>query len=80
MAQSAPASTVQTGDERLAALKAWLAPLADRFGLVTSSLRPASADASARRYFRVDCDGGTVIAMDAPPPERTRGPSFASPR
>ena len=73
MAQSAPASAVETGDERLAALKAWLAPLADRFGLVTSSLRSASADASARRYFRVDCDGGTVIAMDAPPPgEDTR--------
>ncbi|MCS6944781.1 MAG: phosphotransferase [Sutterellaceae bacterium] len=34
------------------------------------SLRPASADASFRRYFRVDAPGqpsGTLIAMDAPP-------------
>jgi len=33
-------------------------------------LRPASADASFRRYFRVDsAAGGTLIAMDAPPPQ-----------
>jgi aminoglycoside/choline kinase family phosphotransferase len=28
---------------------------------------PASADASFRRYFRIDLDGQTYIAMDAPP-------------
>lgn len=31
------------------------------------TLAPASADASFRRYFRVTLDGGTRIAMDAPP-------------
>lgn len=31
-------------------------------------MRPASADASFRRYFRVFCqDGSTYVAMDAPP-------------
>lgn len=37
--------------------------------------RPASADASFRRYFRLDCDsehGKTLIAVDAPPPEKCR--------
>jgi aminoglycoside/choline kinase family phosphotransferase len=50
--------------DRLEALDAWLAAaLAGRpFTRV-----PASADASFRRYFRVACDGGTWIAMDAPP-------------
>ncbi len=33
------------------------------------SLAPASADASFRRYFRVDLGSSTLIAMDAPPPQ-----------
>ena len=33
------------------------------------SLTPASADASFRRYFRVDLGDKTLIAMDAPPPQ-----------
>lgn len=32
------------------------------------ALRPASADASFRRYWRLDHGDGTLIAMDAPPP------------
>ena len=31
------------------------------------TLAPASADASFRRYFRVDLNGHTLIVMDAPP-------------
>ncbi len=53
------------------ALAAWLAPLAERFGLDTASLRPASDDASFRRYFRLlpARDGAVpMIVMDAPPP------------
>jgi len=51
-------------DERLEALRAWLAgPLAG----ADFSLAPASADASFRRYFRVASAAGTQIAMDAPP-------------
>ncbi|WP_286788975.1 MULTISPECIES: aminoglycoside phosphotransferase family protein [Pseudomonas] len=32
-------------------------------------LTPASSDASFRRYFRWECDGRTLIVMDAPPPQ-----------
>ncbi len=52
-------------DQRLEELKQWLAtlPWLGRFDIA-----PASADASFRRYFRVTrADGGTLIAMDAPP-------------
>ena len=51
-------------DQRLAALDAWLAERLAGF-----TLEPASADASFRRYFRVRHAGGTLIAMDAPPPQ-----------
>ena len=51
-------------DRRLAALEAWLVPT---LGAAPSRVAPASADASFRRYFRVWQDGGTLIAMDAPP-------------
>ncbi len=49
---------------------AWLARVARAHGLDASTLRPASADASFRRYFRIDrTDGsGACIVMDAPPP------------
>ena len=54
-------------DSRLDALKHWLASLADQHGLDLDSLRPASSDASFRRYFRLEGRDGSVIAMDAPP-------------
>lgn len=54
---------------RRAAFETWLAPLVDRFGLDTASLRSASADASFRRYFRVQASDGSLIVMDAPPPQ-----------
>lgn len=44
----------------------WLQPLAQRMALQLESLRPASADASFRRYFRVDGAAGAYIVMDAP--------------
>ena len=54
--------------ERQLACSAWLAVLAQTHGLVPSSLRIASADASFRRYLRVDTQTGTsLIVMDAPP-------------
>jgi len=56
-------------DLRLHQLKEWLAT-APVQPLLPESLRPASSDASFRRYFRVDAaDGSTLIAMDAPPPQ-----------
>lgn len=51
-------------DARLDALHAWLTAV---LAGAPFTLAPASADASFRRYFRVTCDGGTRIAMDAPP-------------
>jgi hypothetical protein len=54
--------------ERQLACSAWLAVLAQTHGLVPSSLRIASADASFRRYLRVDTQtGASLIVMDAPP-------------
>ncbi len=48
----------------------WLDGIASRHGLKVDSLRLASADASFRRYFRIDSQAGdTFIVMDAPPPQ-----------
>lgn len=56
-------------DHRLSQASTWLATLTSP-ALIINSLRPASADASFRRYFRIDAaDGGTYIVMDAPPPQ-----------
>ena len=58
--------------QREAQFGQWLDQQAANFGLSTTSLRPASADASFRRYFRVDGVSGkdkraSFIIMDAPP-------------
>lgn len=60
---------IQTAnDSRLAELTTWLAGVTP--AVTPATIRPASADASFRRYFRVDGqDGQTYIAMDAPPPQ-----------
>ncbi|WP_194715017.1 aminoglycoside phosphotransferase family protein [Noviherbaspirillum soli] len=56
-------------DPRLEQASQWLATLTAP-ALRRDTLRPASADASFRRYFRVDgADGDTYILMDAPPPQ-----------
>ncbi|MDB5746235.1 MAG: aminoglycoside phosphotransferase [Massilia sp.] len=75
--QNSPTSLEQ--DARLASLTEWLGTL----DLVEAgSRRPASSDASFRRYFRLDVApalraklGDTLIAMDAPP-ERENVPAF----
>ena len=52
-------------DTRLEQLRDWLGT---QFGAGAFSLKPASADASFRRYFRVAADDArSWIAMDAPP-------------
>lgn len=64
----APSTITWPSAARQAAFEAWLAPLAAAHGLVAQSLRPASADASFRRYLRIDlAAGGSCIVMDAPP-------------
>ena len=55
--------------QRRAAFESWLSSLVATHSLERSSLRVASADASFRRYLRVDrTGGGSLIVMDAPPP------------
>jgi aminoglycoside/choline kinase family phosphotransferase len=59
---------VAWGDARReAAFHGWLAQVAAAHGLRPATLRPASADASFRRYLRVDGSEGSCIIMDAPP-------------
>ncbi|MDB5891580.1 MAG: aminoglycoside phosphotransferase [Polaromonas sp.] len=56
--------------DRAAAFEAWLSGLARAQGIAPASARLASADASFRRYFRVDAaqsPTGSYIIMDAPP-------------
>ena len=56
-------------DLRLNEIKGWIATF-DSPALQPASLRPASADASFRRYFRAeDEEGRSWIVMDAPPPQ-----------
>ncbi len=56
-----------TDPAREQAFAAWLAAQSARHALDPGRLRPASADASFRRYFRIDGRGGSRIVMDAPP-------------
>ncbi|MGH8297965.1 MAG: aminoglycoside phosphotransferase family protein [Steroidobacteraceae bacterium] len=51
-------------DARLALLQGWLAR---DLGLRPTRCERASSDASFRRYFRIVCDDGTMVVMDAPP-------------
>jgi len=60
---------------RQQAFEHWLAHTGQAHGLLTPSVRPASADASFRRYFRVDrASGGSCIVMDAPPAQENCRP------
>jgi hypothetical protein len=69
-APAATASAIAWPDRaREAAFWQWFGPLAQLHGLQAATLVPASADASFRRYFRVQAgDGSSRIVMDAPPP------------
>jgi len=53
--------------QRQAAFASWLASLQAPHALHPESLHLASADASFRRYFRIQSDAGSYIIMDAPP-------------
>jgi aminoglycoside/choline kinase family phosphotransferase len=45
----------------------WLASLPADLALQPVTLRPASADASFRRYLRIESARGSLVIMDAPP-------------
>ncbi len=61
-------------DPRMSLLLNWLATLDPNIGLQIESLAPASSDASFRRYFRIQAHLGTLVVMDAPPPQENCRP------
>ena len=58
-------------DPRLRELERWIR---EDLGFGDARIAPASADASFRRYFRVQRAGLSYIAMDAPPDKEALGP------
>ncbi len=65
---SVPGKVVWSDTVRGDAFARWLATL-DALRLDAASLRAASADASFRRYLRIDGPDRSFIVMDAPPPQ-----------
>lgn len=60
---------------RASAFAQWLAAVTPQHDLQKDTLRLASADASFRRYFRVQASGGqSFIIMDAPPAQEDCAP------
>jgi aminoglycoside/choline kinase family phosphotransferase len=68
-ASTSPSTIAWPDAERHAAFERWLDTVAARHAIDRGTLAPASADASFRRYFRVASARGTLIVMDAPPPQ-----------
>ncbi|WP_028357044.1 aminoglycoside phosphotransferase family protein [Brackiella oedipodis] len=56
-------------DSRVTALQQWLQPLQTKYDLHLNTLSTASADASFRRYFRLQAGNRSLIVMDAPAPQ-----------
>jgi aminoglycoside/choline kinase family phosphotransferase len=73
---SSTAPIVWADPARRDAFNQWLSGLT-KHGVDPATLRPASADASFRRYFRIDAPGQSFIVMDAPPPEEDVRPFVA---
>jgi N-acetylmuramate 1-kinase len=69
----APVTDAQA-DARRSLLEHWLR---HELGIAVDRVAPASADASFRRYFRVDARSTSFIAMDAPPGREDLGPFIA---
>ena len=63
--------TEPSADARLAELTRWVTR---DLGLEVTRIRPASADASFRRYFRIERPSGSLVAMDAPPDRESLEP------
>jgi aminoglycoside/choline kinase family phosphotransferase len=82
MLQTPSSSIVWADAARHAQFDAWLAATAPKHDLHIATLRPASADASFRRYFRIDGSAASqagqaipsFIIMDAPPDKEDSAP------
>ena len=64
---SVVSASMLPNDARLGQVTAWLASLPRQHRIDPATLAVASADASFRRYFRVEAGSNTCIVMDAPP-------------
>jgi len=75
-APAQPAEITWSDAARETAFRGWLQRIAPAQGLAAASLRLASADASFRRYFRIDTEDGrdSRIVMDAPPAQENCAP------
>jgi len=71
-----PSPVAWADPARQQAFDTWLAAVAGPHRLLPASVRLASADASFRRYFRVDGQDGdtSFIIMDAPPAQENCAP------
>jgi aminoglycoside/choline kinase family phosphotransferase len=78
IADAPPEPLAWSDPAREAAFQHWLDSVADRHRLLPRTLRLASADASFRRYFRIDTGDDAVpatrIVMDAPPAQEDSAP------
>ena len=75
-AAGAAPSVAWSDPARAAAFERWLDRIAPSHHLIPETVRLASADASFRRYFRIDTTGEarTRIVMDAPPDKENSAP------
>jgi len=73
-ALSTTARAGSTVPERIERLKHWLE---NELNFSEYTLKPASSDASFRRYFRVSHEGESWIVMDAPPEKEDSRPFIA---
>ncbi|MFK8067331.1 MAG: aminoglycoside phosphotransferase family protein [Gammaproteobacteria bacterium] len=71
MAEFSNARKMPRMDIRLQAIKKWLE---DDLRISDYTIKPASADASFRRYFRITFDDQSLIIMDAPPDKEDCSP------
>lgn len=71
---AAPGSVPWADSARRAHFEHWAASLPASHGIDWDTLAPASADASFRRYLRVQTAAGSCIVMDAPPPQEDTRP------
>ena len=75
-----PVPIIWPDAQREQAFQVWLQSMTPQHQLAAETLRPASADASFRRYFRVDSvrtdslNGASLIIMDAPPAQENCKP------
>ncbi|MFM9916111.1 MAG: aminoglycoside phosphotransferase family protein [Rhizobacter sp.] len=77
IASADPPGVVWADPARGEDFQRWINAIASVHGLRTETLRPASNDASFRRYLRIDGVSTSFIVMDAPPAQEDVRPFLA---